>query len=213
MQGFLLGLANGTSCLAFCAPVLIPFFLSVGSSVRQSSALLARFLAGRLLGYLLFGLLAWLLSGLLLAADGFQDRLVGGTYIGLSILLLVSVFRKNRPAPDACSLPKARAWMRLWLQQVPGSLPVGIGFLAGLKICPPLLLAFTGAASSGSPGGSLLLFFMFFLGTSIFFLPFPLLGALARVPDARWVGKFAAVIVALYYFLSGILLFAGGIPL
>ncbi len=213
MQGFLLGLANGTSCLAFCAPVLIPFFLSAGSGVRQSSSLLARFLAGRLLGYLLFGLLAWSLSGLLPAAGGLQDWLVGIPYVGLSALLLMSVFRKNQSAPDACALPKAHAWMRRWLRQVPGLLPVGIGFLAGLKICPPLLLAFTNAASSRFLGGSLLLFFMFFLGTSIFFLPSPLLGALTRIPDVRLIGKLAAAIVALYYLISGILLIAGGIPL
>ncbi len=213
MQGFLLGLANGTSCLAFCAPFLIPYFLSDGNGVRQNSFLLAWFLAGRLLGYLLFGLLAWSLSGLFLAAGGLQDRMVGITYVILSALLLATVFSKKNPTPDACALPKARVWLRRWPRLVPGLLPIGIGFLAGLKICPPLLLAFTGAVTNGSLGGSLLLFFTFFLGTSIFFLPFPLLGALARVPDARWVGKFAAVIVALYYLLSGILLFAGGIPL
>ena len=31
------------------------------------------------------------------------------------------------------------------------------------------------------------------------------------MPDLRIVGKFAAVIVALYYLVSGVLLFAGGI--
>jgi sulfite exporter TauE/SafE len=213
MQGFLLGLANGTSCLAFCAPVLIPFFLSAGSGVRQSSSLLTRFLAGRLLGYLLFGLLAWSLSGPLLAVGGMQSWLLGITYIGLSGFLLVSVFRKNQPAPDACSLPKARDRLRRWPRLLSGFLPVGIGFLVGMKICPPLLLAFTDAVRSGSLGGSLLLFFTFFLGTSIFFLPFPLLGTLSRIPNVCLVGKFAGAIVALYYLISGILLFAGGIPL
>ncbi len=209
MQGFLLGLANGTSCLAFCAPFLIPYFLSDGNGVRQNSFLLAWFLAGRLLGYLLFGLLAWSLSGLFLAAGGLQDRMVGITYVSLSALLLATVFSKKNPTPDACALPKARVWLRRW----PALLPVCMGLLAGLKICPPLLLAFTDAVSSGSLVGSLLLFFSFFLGTSIFFFPFLLLGSLTRLPDVRLVGKFAAVIVALYYLISGILLFAGGIPL
>jgi hypothetical protein len=88
-----------------------------------------------------------------------------------------------------------------------------MGLLAGLKVCPPLLLAFTDAASSGTLGGSLLLFATFFLGTSLYFLPLPLLGAFTRMPDLRIVGKFAAVIVALYYLYSGILLFAGGVQL
>ncbi len=209
MQGFFLGLANGTSCLAQCAPVLIPYLLSAGGNARNNLGTILQFLGGRLLGYLLFGLLAWIMSGLLLATGRYQGLLVGATYISLSALLLAAVFRKKPPIPDACNLPKARAWLRRW----PVFIPCSMGLMAGLKICPPLLLAFTNAASSGTLGGSLLLLFTFFLGTSHYFLPIPLLGALTRIPDVRHVGKFAAAIVALYYFLSGILLFAGGIPL
>lgn len=209
MQGFFLGLANGTSCLALCAPVLIPFLLSSGDDVRHNLATVAKFLGGRLLGYLLFGLLAWALGGLLLEAGGSQALLVGGTYIGLSILLLVAVLRKKRATVGACALSQAQARFRRW----PALIPTGIGLLAGLKVCPPLLLAFTSAASSGTLGGSLLLFATFFLGTSLYFLPLPLLGAFSRLPDLRTVGRFAAVIVALYYLFSGILLFAGGLKL
>lgn len=208
MNGFLLGLANGTSCLALCAPVLIPFLLSEGNNVRQNLVILLKFLGGRLGGYLLFGLLAWAIGGLLLDAGGYQALVIGGTYAGLSVLLLVAVFRKS-PTPGACALSQAQARFRRW----PALIPVGMGLLAGLKVCPPLLLAFTDAASSGTLGGSLLLFVTFFLGTSLYFLPISLLGAFTRVPDLRIVGKFAAVIVALYYLCSGILLFVGGIQL
>ena len=36
MQGFFLGLANGTSCLAQCAPILIPYFLSAGGNAHKN---------------------------------------------------------------------------------------------------------------------------------------------------------------------------------
>ena len=209
MQGFLLGLANGTGCLALCAPVLIPLLLSEGNNVHQNLVALLKFLGGRLLGYLFFGLLAWAVGGLLLAAGGFQATLIGGTYVGLSALLLVAVIRRKSPTPGACALSGAQVRLRRW----PAFIPVGMGLLAGLKICPPLLLAFTDAASNGTLGGSLLLFVTFFLGTSLFFLPLPLLGAFTHVPDLRIVGRFAAVIVALYYLVSGTLLFAGGVQL
>jgi len=209
MHGFLLGLANGTSCLALCAPVLIPFLLSEGDNVRQNLVTLAKFLGGRLLGYLLFGLLAWAVGGLLLAAGGYQALLIGGTYVGLSLLLLVAAFRKKKPAHGACVLSDAQVRFRRW----PALIPLGMGLMAGLKVCPPLLLAFTGAASSGTLGGSLLLFATFFLGTTLYFLPLPLLGAFTRMPDLRIVGRFAAIIVALYYLGSGILLLAGGVQL
>ncbi len=208
MSGFLLGMANGTSCLALCAPILIPLLLSKGESVPKNLVTLLQFLGGRLGGYLIFGLLAWVAGGLLLT-PGYQALLIGGAYVGFSALLLVAVFRKQNPASETCNLAQVRKQFRRW----PVLLPVGMGLLAGLKICPPLLLAFTDAANSGSLGGSLLLFVTFFLGTSVYFLPLPMLGAFSHLPDLRLVGKFATVIIALYYFFSGILLFAGGMQL
>ena len=55
MRGFLLGFASGTSCLVSCVPVLIPFLLHEGQNVRHSLLTLAKFLGGRLGGYMLFG--------------------------------------------------------------------------------------------------------------------------------------------------------------
>lgn len=209
MSGFLLGLANGNSCVALCAPVLIPFLLSQGENVPRNLLTLLKFLAGRLLGYLLFGLLAWAVGGLLWAVSANQTFLISGTYIGLSVFLLVAVFTKPGPPAAACDLARARNRLRPW----PMLIPIGMGLLTGLKICPPLLLAFTAAANSGSLGGSLLLFVTFFLGTSLYFLPLPLMGVFTRLPDLRLVGKFAAVIIALYYLFSGMLMFAGGMQL
>lgn len=209
MQGFLLGLANGTTCLAFCAPVLVPFLLEEGKNIRDNLVMLLKFLGGRLGGYMLLGLLAWAMGDLLLRTTSYQGLVIGMAYVGLSALLLVAVLREKGPAPGACAFEGARATLRRW----PAMLPVGMGLLAGLKICPPLLLAFTDAASSGTLGGSLLPFVTFFLGTSLYFLPISVLGAFARLPDLRIVGKFAAVMVALYYLVSGILLFAGGFQL
>jgi hypothetical protein len=207
MQGFFLGLANGTSCLALCAPVLVPLLLSEGHSVGKNLRTLAKFLGGRLGGYLLFALLAWTLGGVLKGLGKYEALVVGGTYVGLSLLLLTGVFRKTGPRSHSCAVTEVHARLRRW----PSLVPVGMGLLAGLKVCPPVLLALTGAASRGTLAGSLLFFVTFFMGTSLYFLPISLLGAFAHAPDVRLVGKFAAVIVALYYLFSGALLFAGGV--
>lgn len=209
MHGFLLGLANGTSCLALCAPVLVPFLLNESGDISKNMVTLLKFLGGRLMGYLIFGLLAWAAGGLLLASGGAEGLLVGGTYVGLSIILLLAVFGKRAPKHGACSLVEAKARFRRW----PAPIPVGMGLLAGLRVCPPLLLAFTDAAATGTLAGSLLLSVFFFLGTSLYFLPLPLLGTLSGLPDARIVGRFSSVIVALYYLFSGSLLIAGGVHL
>ena len=177
-----------------------------GQTVRQNLLTLCKFLGGRLGGYTLFGLLAWATGSLLLRAANYQSLVIGAAYVGLAALLLVAVLRKKAPA-GACAFEGAQAKLSRW----PALLPVGMGFLAGLKVCPPLLLAFTEAASTGTLTGSLVLFLTFFLGTSIYFIPLSFLGAFARVTALRIVGQFAAVIVALYYLYSGILLLAGGI--
>ena len=206
MQGFLLGLANGTTCLAFCAPALIPFLMHEGQTVRQNLLTVAKFLGGRMGGYLIFGLLAWATGSVLSGAAGYEGLLIGIAYVGLSVLLLVAVLRKKAP-PGSCAFEGARATLSRW----PALLPAGMGFLAGLKICPPLLLAFTNAASAGTLAGSLVFFLAFFLGTSVYFIPIPFLGVFRRISALQIVGRFAAVIVALYYLYAGILLCTGGL--
>ncbi len=207
MQGFLLGLANGTTCLAYCIPVLVPFLLQEGRNVRQNLVTMSKFLGGRLGGYVIFGLVTWATGNMLVAVANHQGLVIGTAYVGLSVLLLVAVLRKPIPTPGACAFKGAQTRFSRW----PALLPVGMGFLAGLRICPPLLLAFADAANTGTLAGSLILFFAFFLGSSIYFIPLSFLGAVARIADLRIVGKFAAVIVAVYYMFSGILLFAGGV--
>ena len=212
MQGFLLGLANGTTCLAYCIPVLVPFLLQEGRNVGQNLVTMAKFLGGRLGGYAVFGMLAWAAGNMLVAVANHQGLVIGAAYVGLSVLLLVAVLRKPVPAPGACAVRGAQVTFSRWPRCTQRALlPVGMGFLAGLRICPPLLLAFADAASTGTLAGSLILFLMFFLGSSIYFIPLSFLGAVARIADLRIVGKFAAVIVAVYYMFSGILLFAGGV--
>jgi len=157
MKGLFLGLANGTTCLAVCAPVLVPFLMHEGASIRQNLGTLLKFLGGRLGGYVLFGLLAWAMGSLLVLGAGYQMLLTGVAYVGLAALLLLGVLRKRVPRAAPCALEQARATFGRW----PAVLPAGMGFLAAINICPPLLLAFTDAASTGTLFGSLLLFLTF----------------------------------------------------
>ena len=210
MKGFLLGLASGTTCLAFCAPVLVPYLLDDGKNVWQNLLTLLQFLGGRLGGYALFGLSAWAAGSLLSSATGhFQSTMMGIVYIGLASLLLLSTLRNRATATGPCALRSIQARLERW----PALLAVGMGFLAGLKVCPPLLLAFADAASMASLADSLVFFLAFFVGTSIYFVPLSLVGAFRHVSALRTIGRFAAVIVALYYTYSGVLLVIGGMSI
>ncbi|MFZ6029836.1 MAG: sulfite exporter TauE/SafE family protein [Chloroflexota bacterium] len=89
MDGFLLGLANGVTCVASCAPVMIPLLLGEGRRVKQNGWLLAQFLLGRLAGYLLFGALAWVTGYLLLQRTGTSAIVFGVVYVFMAVLLLL----------------------------------------------------------------------------------------------------------------------------
>ena len=207
-QGLLLGLANGTVCVAYCAPVLVPYLLGEGRNVRSSFLVLGEFLLGRLSGYLLFGILAWLTHRMLLENPSRRELIVGAAYMILSGLLVMYGF--SRPAKE-CAADRARSLFPDLFARNAAVLPLALGFLTGLNLCPPFLLAFTGAAAGTSLGYSVLFFAFFFVGTSVYFVPAPLLGSIRRFGGLRTVGRMAGLVVALYYFYLGIVTFEGGV--
>ncbi len=211
MTGFLLGLANGTSCLALCAPVLVPYLIAEGRSPFSSVPLLVRFLLGRLLGYMAFGAAAGL-AGSLLPASGPLGRLsFGAAYLGLAAVLLVYGFgrRSSRP-PPACAAGGRSGPVARLAGRWPEWAPVLLGLLTGINLCPPFALALTGAAESGSVAGSVWFFITFFLGTSVFFLPLPGLGGLRRFETLRTVARLAAGVVGAYLLYRAVVLLYGG---
>ncbi len=129
MQGFLLGVANGTVCLAYCAPVLIPFFLTEARPIGQNVRTLAQFLAGRLAGYLVFGVLAWVAGQALIGSASYRPLLFGATYVGLAVLLAIYA---ARPSPTSCAAtaPAARRVLARW----PRLMAAGLGFLTRLNL-------------------------------------------------------------------------------
>jgi sulfite exporter TauE/SafE len=102
-------------------------------------------------------------------------------------------------------------WRPVFSSWSKGIFPAVLGFLTGLNLCPPFLLAFAVATDSGSLSRSLLFFLMFYLGTSLFFLPLPLLSFINRLQIFKTIGRMAAIVVAVYYFYSGIILLGGGL--
>ena len=196
MRGLLLGLSSGTVCLASCAPVLIPCLLGESRRVRADFVLLGIFLAGRLAGYLAFAVLAWSVGALLRPQPRTFALLIAASYIVLGALMVV--FGLDRP-PAACPVPAAGR-LRRWQALVrPPLLPAVLGLVTGLNVCPPFLLAFAEAAAARTLGASLLFFLAFFLGTSVFFLPFPALGAFRASAALRTVGRLTAVVVGVLY--------------
>jgi sulfite exporter TauE/SafE len=206
IQGFLLGLANGTSCLAFCAPIFLPFLLGEGRTVRRNIPLLLQFLAGRLGGYLLFGIAAWQV-GRWIQGYASHGLFMGGAYLVLASLLMAYGFTTPK---TACAAEGGRQWLSRITARFPSTLPVLLGLLTGLTLCPPFLAAFADASSRASLAGSLAFFFAFFIGTALFFVPLPFTGFLRRFNPVRVVGRLACAITGCFYLYKGLILFYTG---
>jgi sulfite exporter TauE/SafE len=206
LQGFLLGLANGTSCVAFCAPIFLPFILGEGRTVRRNFPLLIQFLAGRLGGYLLFGVAAWQMGRWI---QGFASH---GIFMGTAYLLLAALLMAyGFSTPKAlCAAEGGRVWLSWVSARFPSILPVLLGLLTGLTLCPPFLAAFADASSRASLADSLAFFAAFFMGTAMFFIPLPFTGLLRRFNPVRIVGRLACAMTGCYYLYKSLILFYAG---
>lgn len=208
LPGFLLGLSTGATCLAYCSPVLVPYLLGEGKPIRQTALKLGEFLLGRLLGYLIFAGLASLAGRSLSMLTNQRELCMGLIYISLATLLAGYGLANY-------SVPCAGWSLRDRISRLAGRhstlLPLLLGLFTGLNLCPPFLLAFAAATEIPTFEYSLVFFFAFFLGTSVYFLPLPFLSAFKSFSPLKSIGKLAAIVVSVYYLYSGILMILGGI--
>jgi len=202
-EGILLGLSTGAVCLAYCGPVLIPYLMGENKGVKTNFAYVSLFLSGRLLAYLVIGLVAGVAGTYIFRSSELNVLIFGFSYVILSVLLIAYGFYRFK---EVC-LGNGRAKVAYRrFGKMPYLIPVVGGFMTGVNICPPLLLAFTKAASTQDVAGSVLFFLMFFIGTSLFFIPLPFLGLFQRQKALRTIGKFAAIIAGAVYLYKGILI-------
>jgi sulfite exporter TauE/SafE len=200
-EGILLGLSTGAVCLAYCGPVLIPYLMGENKNIKTNFVYVSLFLSGRLLAYLAIGLLAGIAGAFLLTSAAFNIILIGISYIVLSVMLIAYGFYQFK---EVCLGQSKTKIAFKYFKSIPFLLPVAGGVLTGLNICPPFLLAITKAASTHQINASILFFTMFFIGTSLYFLPLPFIGIFKKQKIFRIVGKFAAILAGLLYLYKGL---------
>lgn len=201
LEGFLLGLSTGAVCLAYCGIVLIPYLLGEGKNIKRNSFYVSIFLAGRLIAYIIIGILSGILGKAFLQPGNLKIVLIGTTYILLAVMLIFYGFYRFK---EVCLGQFQQKVITSIGNRWPVLVPFIIGVITGLNICPPFLLAITKAADTGNLSGSIIFFIMFFLGTSLYFLPLPFIGLFRRQLILRIVGKFAAILTGLFYLYQGI---------
>ena len=205
-EALVLGLATGPVCLASCGPVVLPWMLVQPEGVRAHGRQLSVFLAARLAGYLVFAAVAWYVGATIPRAipQSWAGRswIFGGTELLLAVALVVYAvgWPRRRCAARASSGDLVQIGDRSRERR---SGAVALGFLTGINLCPPFLVAGVRAAQQSSLPAALMFFVFFFVGTAVWFLPFLSLGLVRRAPAVVTVARMVAVLLACWYLFSG----------
>ena len=207
-EAFLLGISSGPVCLASCSPVLLPVLAAEQKAMRGTGILLAKFLSGRLAGYLVFACLAWLLGLSLQFWPPARALVFGISDFGLAVLLVAYAVSLRRGASGyAPNCPAAR--VRIFALQFGSFAPVCLGFATGLSLCPPFVTAGIRVAESASLPNALLFFACFFVGTSAWFAPSIGLAPLRRFSAIGTVARLTLFLLAGYYGFLALIMLAG----
>lgn len=201
-EALLLGLASGPACVASCGPVVVPSLLAEGPGLRLNGRYLIAFLSSRLVGYLLFAAVAWELGLFVSLRSPASFVVVGVIHIVIALVLFRYAFLTGRPCTHAEAAPKLVTIGPAKIDRIPGAAVLGL--LTGVSLCPPFIAAGIRAAQAANMIAAILFFAMFFLGTSIWFLPFTGMAWIRRNEAVRTVGRMAMVLIAVYYLFIGI---------
>ncbi|WP_292389267.1 sulfite exporter TauE/SafE family protein [Methanosarcina sp. UBA5] len=190
-QGILLGLSTGIFCLVTCAPVYVPFVLSEDRKLRRNILSIGEIAMGRLIAYLFFGFILGILGKLI--NGPWLNRTIGTAMILLSAFMLAFVVVKKWPHLGLCKMSKKYV-----------NYPAFFGFLTGINVCPPFLLAMSAALSYASIAGSTLLFGGFFVGTSFYLILLVPLGFAAKMESIRQIGLITSVMSGIMFLALGL---------
>jgi hypothetical protein len=208
LEPLLLGFSSGLVCTVSCGAVLLPFLMARSRGVGGTASLLGQFLAGRLAGYLVFATLAWGAGVALASGAGTPVVAFGAADLALGLMLGWYALRAGRRA-DGCGDPAGRPRAARVAARAGRLGPALIGLWSGVNLCPPFVAASVRAAETPGLPSSLAFFSLFFVGTTVWFLPF--LGAvpLRRFRGAVPAARAAMAVVALYYVYRGAVILVG----
>ena len=206
-EALALGLASGPACIASCGPVLVPSLLTEHAGLRANARYLSVFLGARLLGYLLFAAVAWKVGALVSMPPAQRVFVMGAVNLLLAGMLLWYAWSAKHLCGRSCATPKLVKIGDPGSRRSAGAATLGL--LTGLSLCPPFVAAGVRAAQLGSVALALLFFFSFFVGTTVWFLPFISMGCIARNEAVLTVARMAMALIALYYLLLGITMLIG----
>jgi sulfite exporter TauE/SafE len=206
-EALILGLSSGPACMASCGPVLVPSLLAEPAGMRLTTRNLSAFLAARFLGYLLFAAAAWEIGAVVSLPSTSRLLITGVVHVLLAGVLLWYAYSMGHAHAHSCAASELVTLGAPKKRSVTG--PTALGFLTGFSLCPPFVIAGVRAAQLESATAALLFFAVFFVGTSVWFLPFVGLGCVRRSQAVTTVGRMAMVLIAFFYVYLGLAMLMG----
>lgn len=196
IEGWLLGLSTGPYCLGACMPFMIPYLFAEGRPTWSANLrVIGEFLLGRFLAYLVFGAAVGWVGELLKPhlTQQFASLALGAT----AALMLLYAVAKSLPRWKGC------AWV---VRQLPTiRMPLVLGFLIGINVCPPFLVAVARLLQVGGLSSGVVFFLGFFAGTSLYTLPLLGVSPLTRQVRFQRIGTLSALLVGSWFLISALL--------
>lgn len=189
INGFLTGLSVGVFCIGICLPVFIPVLLSSRKDLKTSFLVIVQFSIGRLIGYVLFGFLVGYLG--VKVESKLVHYIVNFSTIFLALIMIVHSIGFLKFGPKVCAVKFSKL-----------KIPIILGFLTGINVCPPFLLSLSYIFNLQSIVKGMIYFLAFFVGTSVYIVPLGLLGAVSANKKLQKVAQVAGVIVGVIYLLE-----------
>lgn len=184
----LAGLSSGIYCIIYCLPFVAPVMVFENRERREGIWIIARFILGRFVGYLLFGAVVGYLgerfSGLHL------NKVVMAAMALLSLILILHAFGLWQAG---------RSGLCAAIKKYDPKIPLLMGLLMGVNVCPPFLLSITYVFTLHSALEGVIYFLMFFIGTTVYFIPALFLSYLGKIREFQIVGRISAIIVGILF--------------
>lgn len=199
-EGFLLGLSTGFYCLASCLPLLAPYLLAEGRAAwKFNFYIFLQFLGGRFAAYMLFALLASLAGKA--GRYALPAWVVPLSMSACGLFMVFLAFSRLRGHAAPCLLKKD-------LSPFFRRLPLALGFVTGINVCPPFMAGFLRLLEMADIPNGFAYFGGFFSATSLFISPV-LLGTPWLGQRASEIGRLTLLLAGLWYLVLGLNSLAG----
>ena len=193
VEPFLLGITMGGYCAVSCFPFLLPYILTDSKhKFLRKLYVFGQFLLGRLMAYILFAVLISLLA---ISAEGLLSQRINSLLMVIASLIMINFSLTSTKIPF-CQFKK--------LGGIAKGFPLVTGFILGLNLCPPFLVALVNIIEMQSIFYSCIYFFFLFLGTTIYLLPLVLVSATLKSDFFRRIGIYLGILIGIWFLIQGI---------